>query len=95
MKALELWHKVQHAADDAQVLVLAGGRYVRVDDVQFAHAAPDTAAIYKPTSICFNGDELVSVKSLEAAIKLLPEVEDGSTRIERDEVLNAIARLRV
>lgn len=79
MKASTAILKLQVMAPDAEVLVLSGGRYVRVDDIQGAHAAPDTGRIYPATSACLTGEELFTREQLARIIR--EEVIEGMASV--------------
>ena len=67
IKASEMARLSHLACADAQVLVFTGGRYVRVDSVEFSAVDP---AIQRPTSVLIKGEEFVcgaEVERLEAA----------------------------
>lgn len=70
MTASQAIQKLNIMAPDAQVLVLIGGRYVRVDDIVGAHSAPDTGRIYPATSACMSGDELFTTAQTEEALRV-------------------------
>lgn len=57
IKASELARQAHLACADAQVLVLTGGRWVRVDSVEFSAVDP---AIQRPTSVLLKGEEFIS-----------------------------------
>ena len=67
IKASELARQTHLACADAQVLVFTGGRYVRVDSVEFSAVDP---AIQRPTSILLKGEEFFSADEVVALQKM-------------------------
>ena len=70
MTAQTLIEKCRAADPTAAVFVLVQGRYVRVEDVQFAGVDP----IHPPTSVCLKGAVFVPERELGVAREMVAQL---------------------